>query len=256
MGTAQQVDEEDHSAARRVASACAETLLAVRDELGFGDQKRLKDAGDARSEERIQALLAELRPGEAVLSEESADDLRRLDASRVWVVDPLDGTREFSEEGRDDFAVHVALVVDEQPVCGAVALPARGALYSTGVENPGSPSGRVGRPRLAVSRTRPPAMVDELALRLGAEVVPMGSAGVKAISVVTGAVDLYVHAGGQYEWDSAAPVAVALAAGLHASRIDGSPLRYNQANPWLPDLLVCRTELAGQVLELLAQLAE
>ncbi|HLX88464.1 MAG TPA: 3'(2'),5'-bisphosphate nucleotidase CysQ [Acidimicrobiales bacterium] len=254
MGSGREVDEDDHAAARQIAAAAADTLLAVRAEMGFADAKALKDAGDARAEARIQATLAELRPGEAVLSEESADDLARLQAPRVWVVDPLDGTREFSEEGRDDFAVHVALVVDEAPVCGAVALPARGVTYSTGAHKPSAPDGHSGRPRLAVSRTRPPAIVDELATRLEAEVVPMGSAGVKAISVVTGEVDLYVHAGGQYEWDSAAPVAVALASGLHASRIDGSPLRYNQANPWLPDLVVCRVELAEDVLALLSEL--
>lgn len=247
--------ESDHVAARRIAAGTAETLLAVRAEVGFADGAALRTAGDARAEERIQALLAELQPGEAVLSEESADDHARLSARRVWVVDPLDGTREFSEEGRDDFAVHVALVVDGDPVCGAVALPARGALYSTGTDRPRMPPARGPHPRLAVSRTRPPAMVDALAARMGGEVVAMGSAGVKVISVVTGETDLYVHAGGQYEWDSAAPVAVALAAGLHASRIDGSPLRYNQENPWLPDLLVCRPEFAEQALALLAELS-
>ena len=252
MGTGAEVDESDHQAARRIAAGTAETLMAVRAQVGFADPAALRAAGDARAEERIQALLAELCPGQAVLSEESADDRARLDASRVWIVDPLDGTREFSEEGRDDFAVHVALVVAEQPVCGAVALPARGAVYSTGEQTPVVPPSGAGRPRIAVSRTRPPALVDALAGRLGADVLPMGSAGVKVISVVVGEVDLYVHAGGQYEWDSAAPVAVALAAGLHASRVDGSPLRYNQAEPSLPDLVVCRPELADSVLEALA----
>ena len=252
MASGAEVDEADHEAARRIAAGTASTLMAVRAEVGFADPAALRAAGDARAEQRVQALLAEHCPGQAVLSEESADDRSRLDASRVWIVDPLDGTREFSEEGRDDFAVHVALVVAEQPVCGAVALPARGTVYSTGEHVPVVPPPGAGRPRIAVSRTRPPALVDALAARLGADVVPMGSAGVKVISVVTGEVDLYVHAGGQYEWDSAAPVAVALGAGLHASRIDGSPLRYNQAEPSLPDLVVCRPELAEPVLEALA----
>lgn len=241
----------DHLSARSIAGEAAGLLLAVRREVGFSDAKALKDAGDQRSEERIQALLAEHHAGDAVLSEESADDPGRLGASRVWVVDPLDGTREFSEEGRDDFAVHVALVVDERPVCGAVALPARGQVFDTAEPVP-SPKPEAERPlRVAVSRTRPPDMIEAIAGRLGAELVPMGSAGVKVISVVTGGVDLYVHAGGQYEWDSAAPVAVALAAGLHASRIDGSALRYNQPDPWLPDLVVCRPELAERVLDAL-----
>ena len=250
------VSEEDHASARRIAEDTGRRLLEVRDEVGFGDPAALKAAGDAGAEHRIQELLAELHPGDAVLSEESLDDPARLDAERVWVVDPLDGTREFSEEGRDDFAVHVALVVGDAPVCGAVALPARGALYGTGAGHPTVPARGDGPLRLAVSRTRPPAMVDELARRLEAEVVAMGSAGVKVISVVTGETDVYVHAGGQYEWDNAAPVAVALAAGLHASRIDGSRLRYNQQDPWLPDLLICRKELAEEVLPLIGELID
>lgn len=230
-------------------------LLAVREKVGFADAAALRSAGDQGSEELIQALLAAQHPDDAVLSEESADDRRRLEAERVWVVDPLDGTREFSEEGRDDFAVHVALVVGHRPVVGAVALPARGALYGTDDVPALSASRPEGPLRLAVSRTRPPEMIGEVAGRLGADLVPMGSAGVKIMAVVTGEVDLYVHAGGQYEWDSAAPVSLALAAGAHASRIDGSELRYNQPDPWLPDLLVCRPELAPRVLEVLARVA-
>jgi 3'(2'), 5'-bisphosphate nucleotidase len=248
------VDDEDHDRARRIAADTAETLLSVRDEVGFADPAALRAAGDALAEERIQSLLAGLCPGEPVLSEESVDDTARLGAPRVWVVDPLDGTREFSEAGRDDFAIHVALVVGGRPVCGAVALPARRALYSTGRETPTVPPVGATPMRLAVSRTRPPEMVEELAAHLGADVVPMGSAGVKVVSVLTGETDCYVHAGGQYEWDSAAPVAVALAAGLHASRIDGSELRYNQPHPWLPDLLVCRAELAERLLEVLSRI--
>lgn len=241
------VTHADHASARAIATAVGERLLAVRAELGFADPQALKAAGDAGAEAVLQQLLAERQPGEPVLSEESADDRRRLGARRVWVVDPLDGTREFSEEGRDDFAVHVALVVDEHPVCGAVALPARRQVYATGEGAPVAPS--PGEPlRIAVSRSRPPALVDELAGRLGAELVPMGSAGVKVMAVVSGAADVYVHGGGQYEWDSAAPVAVALAAGLHATRLDGAPLRYNQPDPWLPDLVVCHPSIAERVL--------
>lgn len=242
----------DHLSARSIAADAAEVLLAVRRELGFTDTTALKDAGDRRSEERIQALLAERHPGDAVLSEESADDPARLDATRVWVIDPLDGTREFSEEGRDDFAVHVALVVGGRPVCGAVALPARAQVFDTADPLPPPTRSTDRRLRLAVSRTRPPETIGAVAARLDAELVPMGSAGVKVISVVTGDVDVYVHAGGQYEWDSAAPVAVALAAGFHASRVDGSALRYNQPDPWLPDLVVCRPALAERVLDTLA----
>ena len=190
--------------------------------------------------------LATSRPGDYVLSEEAAGDPARLSATRVWIVDPLDGTREYSE-GRDDWAVHVALVVDGQPVAGAVALPGLGSVLSTGTPLP-LPAPRHGPLRVVVSRTRPPAVAEAVGKALDAELVPMGSAGAKVATVIRGETDVYVHAGGQYEWDSAAPVAVAIAAGLHASRLDGSPLRYNQPNPWLPDLVICRLDLAEAVL--------
>ena len=199
--------------------------------------------------------LAGAHPDDAVLSEEGADDLARLDAERVWIVDPLDGTREFGEPPRTDWAVHVALVIGGEAVAGAVALPARGVVLSTAAP-PTLARSTGGRPRVVVSRTRPPAEADRLVSALGAELVAMGSAGAKAMAVVLGDADVYPHAGGQYEWDSAAPVAVANAAGLHTSRFDGSPLRYNQPNPWLPDLLVCRADLAPKVLAAIQELAE
>jgi 3'(2'), 5'-bisphosphate nucleotidase len=196
----------------------------------------------------LVALLAQHRPADAVLSEEGLDDKRRLDSHRVWIVDPLDGTREFSEPPRDDWAVHVALWEDGELTAGAVALPALGETYSTG-QPPVVPPRTSTRPRIAVSRTRPPAFVAALAAEMDAELVPMGSAGVKVISVVRDLTDAYVHAGGQYEWDNAAPVAVARSAGLFCSRVDGSELRYNQDDVSLPDLVVCRPELSDQILE-------
>jgi 3'(2'), 5'-bisphosphate nucleotidase len=218
----------------------------------------LRAAGDATAQRLISTRLALARPGDATLSEEAADDHCRLGADRVWIVDPLDGTREFAEEGRSDSAVHVALWSNGELVAGAVALPGRGVTLSTvtlhsqtlAAENGREPS-QISRriPRLAVSRTRPPAIAERVAAALGAELVPMGSAGAKVAAVVLGDVDGYLHAGGQYEWDSAAPVAVALAAGLHATRLDGSPLRYNQPDPLLPDLLVCVPELAPAILD-------
>ncbi len=192
------------------------------------------------------ARLGELHPEDAVLSEEGKDDARRLDAERVWIIDPLDGTREFGEPPRTDWAVHVALVIGGEPVAGAVALPARGLVLSTAA--PPSLTNPSHAIRLAVSRTRPPAAAEQLAGALGAELVPMGSAGAKAMAVVLGEADVYAHSGGQYEWDSAAPVAVARSAGLHCSRLDGAPLVYNRPDSWLPDLLICRPELAERVL--------
>ncbi|TWP35987.1 3'(2'),5'-bisphosphate nucleotidase CysQ [Leekyejoonella antrihumi] len=210
--------------------------------------KELKDAGDRTSHEFLMHALARHRPGDVVLSEEGADDRARLVAERVWIVDPVDGTREYSEPGRTDWAVHVALWEKGDLVAGAVSRPAAGVVHST--DNPlAGDSVDAGRIRLAVSRSRPPEFVSRLAEILHAELVPMGSAGVKAMSVVTGESDAYVHAGGQYEWDSAAPVAVARAAGLHTSRLDGSPLVYNQPNPWLPDLIICRPPVLAAIRE-------
>ncbi len=210
----------------------------------------LRRQGDQRSHRLVMRRLGELRPDDAVLSEEGHDDLSRLGSARVWVVDPLDGTREFGEPPRSDWAVHVALCVDGVPVAGAVALPAQGRVYATGTAvsataTPHAP------PRIVASRTRAPALVQEVAAALGAEVVYMGSAGAKAMAVLSGDADVYIHAGGQYEWDSAAPVAVATAAGLHCSRLDGAPLIYNRPDALLPDLLIGQPSIAAAVLDVL-----
>lgn len=237
---------DDHVLAVEVADAAGTVLLEVRRTLAGASERELRDTGDRSSHELIVAELARRRPGDAVLSEEGADDTRRLDSPRVWVVDPLDGTREFAE-GRHDWAVHVALVIDEVPVAAAVALPAMGITLATRPA-PVLPPAAASPPRLLVSRSRPPEITARLEEAMGAIRVPLGSAGAKAMAVVLGDGDVYAHAGGQYEWDSAAPVGVAAAAGLHVSRLDGSPLRYNQRDPWLPDVLVCRPELAEAVL--------
>src|SRR4051812_27647268 len=237
---------DDHVLAGWLAETAGRRLLEVRGEGLEG--RELKDAGDQAAHDLLMALLAEHRPGDAVLSEEGKDDKVRLGKDRVWIVDPLDGTREFSEVPREDWAVHVALWQDSDLVAGAVAQPALGETFNTGTP-PVVPPSTADRPRIAVSRSRPPAFVHALAAELDAELVPMGSAGVKVISVARDLTDAYVHAGGQYEWDSAAPVAVARAAGLFTSRIDGTPLVYNQEDVYLPDLIVCRPELAEPILE-------
>jgi 3'(2'), 5'-bisphosphate nucleotidase len=243
---------DDHALARQLADEAGRALLTERDRAGHGDPAALKAAGDRLSHELLVARLAAERPGDAVLSEEGADDPRRLGADRVWIVDPLDGTREYSEAGRADWAVHVALWERGELVAGAVGLPAQGRTLGTDTP-PATPPWPTGNPpRLVASRTRAPRQVLDVAAALGGEILPMGSAGAKVAAVVTGAADIYVHAGGQYEWDSAAPVAVALAAGLHATRLDGSPLEYNRRDPWLPDLCVCAPALAGDVLAALA----
>jgi 3'(2'), 5'-bisphosphate nucleotidase len=242
----------DHEDAARFAEEAGRLLLGIRARIDGGEAVDLiRHEGDLRAHELLLARLTETHPDDAVLSEEGADDPARLDAERVWIVDPLDGTREFGEPPRTDWAVHVALVIGGEPVAGAVALPARGVILSTAAP-PTLARSTGGRPRVVVSRTRPPAEADRLVTALGAELVAMGSAGAKAMAVVLGDADVYPHAGGQYEWDSAAPVAVAARAGLHVSRLDGTPLRYNQRNAWLPDLLICRPELAEPVLAALA----
>jgi 3'(2'), 5'-bisphosphate nucleotidase len=210
------------------------------------DGRYLGAAGDAVSQEFLAHALTLHRPLDAVLSEEARDDVARLQDDRVWIIDPLDGTREYGE-GRRDWAVHVSLVIGGVPGPSAVALPSLGRVLSTAQS---VPLAKAAEPplRIAVSRSRAPAIAAAVVERLGAEPIPLGSAGFKAMSVLMGSTDAYLHAGGQYEWDSAAPAGVAAAAGLHVSRIDGTPLVYNQPDPVLPDLLICRPELADQLL--------
>jgi 3'(2'), 5'-bisphosphate nucleotidase len=236
----------DHEVAARLATEAGQLLLAVREELADATAAERKAAGDKRSHDYLMEALARERPDDAVLSEEGVDDPVRLSAQRVWIVDPLDGTREFSELGREDWAVHVALWQSGALVAGAVALPAQSVTLAT--PDPAPPPAHSGEPRIVVSRTRPPAVALQVRDKLNGTLVEMGSAGAKVAAVIQGLADIYVHAGGQYEWDSAAPVVVARAAGLHTSRIDGSPLEYNRADPLLPDLVVCRPEYADAVL--------
>lgn len=246
---------DDHAVAEELARDAGRLLMSLRADLtlrGF-DQRAIKNAGDRESHVWLMERLAELRPDDPVLSEEGRDNSHRLSSSRAWIIDPLDGTREYGE-GREDWAVHVALAIDGEPTVGAVALPALDRVLSTATPPtlPDRPEHRP--PRLVVSRSRAPFVAHIVAEELDAEFVQMGSAGAKAMAVVLGIADIYVHAGGQYEWDNCAPAAVALAAGLHASRIDGSPMRYNNPDPYLPDLLFCRKEFAEPVLGTIAGL--
>lgn len=249
--------ESEHKAAARIAEAAGRRLVALRAELRRAGASAdvLRETGDREAHELIVAELRAAFPDDAILSEEGSADPRRLGAQRVWIVDPLDGTREFSEEGRTDWAVHVAFWARGALRAGAVALPALGRTLSTAAPPALAAAGQ-GPPRLLVSRTRPPAITEHLRAALGAELVPMGSAGAKAMAVVLGEGDVYAHGGGQYEWDSAAPVAVAAAAGARTCRLDGSALVYNRENPWLPDLLVCRPELADAVLAVTRRAAD
>lgn len=246
--------DRDAALAADLAEQAGRLLLGVRAELADAEPRVRRDAGDRRAQAYLAGRLARERPDDAVLSEEAVDDRSRLRAHRLWILDPLDGTREFGEAGRTDWAVHVALWQDGELVAGAVALPAQGRVLAS-APAPGLADRFGGPVRLVVSRTRPPALAVALAARLGGELVAMGSAGAKAMSVLLGQSDAYVHSGGQYEWDSAAPVAVARAAGAHTSRLDGSPLRYNQEDVLLPDLLVCHPDLAGRLLREIAAVA-
>ncbi|MFT0170466.1 3'(2'),5'-bisphosphate nucleotidase CysQ [Paraburkholderia mimosarum] len=244
--------DDDHRLAARIATAAGEALNAIRASAVLAG-KPLGAVGDAAANELIVRMIGEVRPDDGFLSEESAPDERRLTCDRVWIIDPLDGTREYGEciEGRDDWAVHVALTVGGKPDACAVALPALRLTYATGTPATlsAAPQGKL---KILVSRTRAPELAQKVAERLHAELVPMGSAGAKAMAVVRGEAHAYLHAGGQYEWDSCAPVGVALAAGLHASRIDGSPCIYNGADARMPDLLICRREIAESMLAAIA----
>ena len=247
--------DDDHALARELAAEAGRRLLDLR--ARGGEPDTLRKAGDRLSHEFLVAELARRRPGDVVLSEEAADDHARLAANRVWIVDPLDGTREFGEPGRTDWAVHVALwerydaAGGGDLTAGAVALPAQGHVLSTaGAVLPTAVRERDDQPlRVVVSRTRAPGFVRDISDLIGVELVPLGSAGAKVAAVVGGEADAYIHGGGFYEWDTAAPVAVARAAGFHASRIDGSALAYNQADLLMPDILVCSPALAGSLLQ-------
>jgi 3'(2'), 5'-bisphosphate nucleotidase len=243
---------DDHALAADLADRAGRLLLDLRAK--GGDTDALKDAGDRASHEFLMAELAKARPTDAVLSEEGIDDKDRLTADRVWIVDPLDGTREFGEVERTDWAVHVALwqraaegASGGDLIAGAVALPAQHVTLST-LDVAKRPDGAERPLRMVVSRTRASQLVKDVAAILKADLVPCGSAGAKAATVITGENDVYLHSGGFYEWDTAAPVAVARAAGLHVSRIDGADVVYNQDNPYLPDILVCRPAIAGLLL--------
>ena len=243
---------DDTELAAYLAKAAGSLVLEMRDTSGLV-AKELGNAGDRTANQFLIRALSEQRPDDGLLSEESKDTDARLSKSRVWIIDPVDGTREYSE-GRSDWAVHVALAIDGAPVIGAVALPALNLVLRT--DQPAIIPPAPEKLRMVVSRTRPAPEAVAVAEALGAELIPMGSAGAKAMAVVRGEADIYLHTGGQYEWDSCAPVAVAAAYGLHVSRVDGSPLVYNQHDVYMPDLLICRKEHAPHVLALVQSSAE
>ncbi len=241
----------DSELAAHLATAAGKILLDLRAKGEFSG-KALGKAGDEIANHYLVNALRQYRPEDGLLSEESKDTEERLSKDRVWIIDPVDGTREFGE-GRKDWAVHVGLAVEGRAETGAVALPALELTLRT--DQPNAVAGSAAKPRMVVSRTRPAKEAVEVAKKLDAELVPMGSAGAKAMAVVRGEAEIYLHSGGQFEWDNCAPIAVAQAYGLHCSRIDGSDMRYNNIDTYVPDLLICRKELADQVLELVAEIS-
>ncbi len=243
MNSAMAIEQSDLRLAQRLANEAGALLLALQRE-GALSGKALGQAGDRRANALIMRELRAARRSDAILCEEEKDDKARLAHRRVWIIDPLDGTREYSE-GRSDWAVHIALAIDGIAAVGVVALPSLGLTLTSG--NPPKLKAANIPPKILVSRTRPAAEALLLAKTIGAELVPMGSAGAKAMAVVRGEADIYLHTGGQYEWDNCAPVAVAQAAGLYCARLDGSPMRYNREDSYLPDLLICRPELVDAV---------
>jgi 3'(2'), 5'-bisphosphate nucleotidase len=246
------VSETDQQLASRVATEAGAMLVELRDELvaegiHYWD---LKDEGDVAGHRYIMSALTAARPDDVILSEEAADNRRRLNAERVWIIDPIDGTNEFAEHPRHDWAIHIALWEAGELTAASVALPTLGVTFDASPAAVVPPSTRA-RPLLVTSRSRNPYCAVMVANALGCDVARLGSAGAKAMAIVMGEADIYVHDGGMYQWDSAAPSAVAKAAGLHVSRIDGSPLEYNKESLWLPDFLVCRRELAEPALKAL-----
>ena len=237
----------DLELAKHKAETSGKLLLTLQDS-GLFSEKALGKAGDRVANAFIMEALTEQRPEDAILSEEEKDNAERLSAGRVWIVDPLDGTREYGER-RTDWAVHIVLSIGGKPEIGAVALPGLGLVLAS---EPQALPDVAPKLRMLVSRTRPAKEALAVAKALDAELVPMGSAGAKAMAVLRGEADIYLHTGGQYEWDNCAPAAVALAAGLHATRADGTELVYNNENPYLPDLLICQKDLAPKVLKALA----
>ena len=245
--------ETDQQVATRISTEVGVMLVELRNQLvregiHYWD---LKDEGDIAAHRFLMAELKRVRPDDVVLSEEAADNRARLAAERVWIIDPVDGTNEFAEPPRHDWAVHVALWEQGRLTAASVALPALGVTFDCDPA-PTVPERSRERPVLVTSRSRNPYSAIIVANALGCDVGRLGSAGAKAMAVVMGEADIYVHDGGMYQWDSAAPAAVAMAAGLHVSRIDGGPLVYNEPSLWLPDLVVCRPELADSVLAALA----
>ncbi|MDQ2892279.1 MAG: 3'(2'),5'-bisphosphate nucleotidase CysQ [Pseudomonadota bacterium] len=238
----------DAELAAHLVDVTGRLLIEVRD-CGICEGKALGTAGDQTANQYLVHAIRAARPDDGLLSEEMTCDGTRLGQRRVWIVDPVDGTREYGE-GRDDWAVHVALAIDGVATVGAVSLPALGLVLRSDRPAPLPPIGDP--PRMVVSRSRPPAAAIAVAEGIGATLIPMGSSGAKAMAVVRGEADIYLHTGGQYEWDNAAPIAVAKAYGLHCSRVDGSPMVYNCDNPYLPDLLICRRELAVRALAIVA----
>ena len=246
------MSETDQQLASRVATEAGAMLVELRDELvaegiHYWD---LKDEGDVAGHRYIMSALTAARPDDVILSEEAADNRRRLSAERVWIIDPIDGTNEFAEHPRHDWAIHIALWEAGELTAASVALPTLGVTFDASPAAIVPPSTRA-RPLLVTSRSRNPYCAVMVANALGCDVARLGSAGAKAMAIVMGEADIYVHDGGMYQWDSAAPSAVAKAAGLHVSRIDGSPLEYNKESLWLPDFLVCRSELAEPALKAL-----
>ena len=252
MSASLPVDADDAALAAELAERAGRLLLEIRASSGLAG-KELGKRGDHDSNELLLAALAEARPDDAVLSEESVDSPARLSADRVWIIDPLDGTREYGMPGRDDWAVHVALWTRSEGItAAAVAQPSLDTTYTSGIAS--APAAEANDPLVfLVSDSRPPAWAAPVAASFGATLRPMGSAGAKAMAVLRGDADAYLHSGGQWEWDSAAPVGVVLAAGLHATRIDGSPLLYNAPHPYLPDLVISRADLGTRLVTEIAQ---
>lgn len=262
----------DSELSRDVAIEAGRLLLDLRATYGDLDPadvdtaNRLRKEADRASHLLIADRISAARPDDVILSEEGKDDPARLVADRVWIVDPLDGTFEFGQ-GRSDFAVHIVLWVRDalsptgaRLVASTVELPAQG-LTRTDIDTPDvSFALPTDRPiRIVASRSRAPKWLPDavavLADRMGreVEVIDVGSVGAKVNEILCGRADAYVHDTGFYEWDVAAPYAVAHRYGLHASHVGGEPIRFNQDPPYVTSLLVSIPTLLDDLTSVFAE---
>lgn len=234
----------DHQLAAALAAKAGQALSELRERPHSGgfDPWGLRDEGDRLAHNLLVELLGSHRPDDIVLSEEGREDRRRLDADRTWIIDPLDGTHDYPFLDSIEWAVHVALVEEQRPTAAAVAVPGMDQVFATDLGSAAEPMDR-DQP-LVISGRSNAYLASEVAETIGGKLTACGSSGVKAMLVVSGAVDVYVHGSGLYEWDVCAPAAVAEALGMVVTDLEGDEIVYNKSQPIVRGLVISRPEFA------------